>query len=202
MSVVQNILLKASRIVIPSSMRLEILHKIHEGHQGIAKCRERAKNSVWWPGHSREIQDLVQQCRVCALQSENKPEPLITTPLPDRPWQVVATDLFELKGVDYLIVIDYFSRYVEVAAMQTTTKSSEVIRALKSIFARHGIPEQVRSDDGPQFDSAEFSYFAKEWGFKHSTSSPRFPQANGKVERGVRTVKNLLKHYSPTDHHH
>ena len=76
--------------------------------------------------------------------------------------------------------------------MQTTTKSSEVIRELKSIFARHGIPEQVRSDNGPQFDSAEFSYFAKEWGFKHRTCSPRFSQANEEVERGVRTVKNLL----------
>ena len=173
-------------------MRLETLDKIYESHQGIAKCRERAKNSVRWPGLSREIQDLVQQCRVCALQRENKPEQLITTPLPDRPWQAVATDVFELKGVDYLIVIDYFSRYDEIAAMQTTTKSSEVIRELKSTFARHGIPEQVRSDNGPQFDSAEFSYFAKEWGFKHSPSSPRFPQANGEVERGVRTVKILL----------
>jgi len=131
-------------------MRLEILDKIHEGHQGITKCRERAKTSVWWPELSREIQDLVQQCRVCALQSDNKLEPLITTPLPDRPWQIVATDIFELKGFDYLIVIDYFSRYVEVAAMQKTKKSSEVIRALKSIFAGHGIPEQVRSDNGLQ----------------------------------------------------
>jgi len=175
LSVVQNILLKASRIVIPSSMRLVILDKIHEGHQGITKCRERAKNSVWWPGLSREIQDLVQQCRVCALQRDNKPKTLITTPFPDRPWRIVATDLFELKSVDYLIVIDYVSRYMEVAAMQKTTKSNEVIRALKSIFATHGIPEQVRSDNGPQFDSAKFSYFAKEWGFKHGTSSPRFP---------------------------
>jgi len=81
---------------------------------------------------------------------------------------------------------------VEVAAMQKTTKSSEAIRALKSIFARHGIPEQVRSDNGPHVDSAEFSCFAKKWGFKHSKSSPRFPQANREVERGVRTVKNLL----------
>ena len=193
LTVVQNILLKGTRIVIPSSMRLEILDKIHEGHQGIVKCRERAKSSVWWPGLSREIQDLVQQCRTCALHRDNKPEPLIATPLPDRPWQIVATDLFQMKGVDYLIVIDYYSRYVEVAAMTKTTKSSEIIRALKSIFARHGIPEQVRSDNGPQYDSAEFSHFAKEWGFKHVTSSPRFPQANGEVERGVRTVKNLLQ---------
>ncbi|XP_015779104.1 PREDICTED: uncharacterized protein K02A2.6-like [Acropora digitifera] len=204
LTVVQNILLKGTRIVIPSSMRLEILDKIHEGHQGIAKCRERAKSSVWWPGLSREIQDLVQQCRTCALHRDNKPEPLIATPLPDRPWQIVATDLFQMRGMDYLIVIDYYSRYVEVAAMTKTTKSSEVIamtkttksseviRALRSIFARHGIPEQVRSDNGPQYDSAEFSHFAKQWGFKHVTSSPRFPQSNGEVERGVRTVKNLL----------
>ena len=68
------------------------------------------------PGLSREIQDLVQQCRVCTLHKENKPKLLIATPLPDRPWQVVATDLFELKGIDYLIVIDYFSRCIEVAA--------------------------------------------------------------------------------------
>ena len=102
LTVVQNILLKGTRIVIPSSMRLEILDKIHEGHQGIAKCRERAKGSVWWPGLSREIQDLVQQCRTCALHRDNKPEPLIATPLPDRPWQIVATDLFQMKGMDYL----------------------------------------------------------------------------------------------------
>jgi len=198
LSVVQNIWLKVSRIIIPSSICLEILDKIHEGHQGITKCHKQAKNSVWWPGLSRETQDLVQQCRVCALQRDNKPEPLITIPLPDRPWQIIVTDLFKLKGVDYLIVIDYFSRYMEVAAMQKTIKSSEVIRALKSIFVRHGIPEQVRSDDGLQFDSAEFSYFAKEWVFKHSTSSPRFPQANEEIEQGVKNLlkeKDLLKHY-------
>ena len=134
LTVVQNILLKGTRIVIPLSMRLEILDKIHEGHQGIAKRRQRAKSSVWWPGLSRKIQDLVQQCRTCALHRDNMPEALIATPLPDRPWQIVATDLFQMKGVDYLIAIDYYSRYVEVPAMTKTTKSSKIIRALKSIF--------------------------------------------------------------------
>ena len=105
-------------------MRLEILDKIHEGQQGIFKYRERAK------GLGREIQDLVQKCKVCVLQRGNKSEPLITTPLGDRPWQIVTSDLFELKGVDYLIIKDYFSRYVEVTGTQKTTKSSEVIRAL------------------------------------------------------------------------
>lgn len=78
------------------------------------------------------------------------------SPLPVHPWQVVATDFLEMKGVDYLIVLGYFSRYVEVAVMKKSTKSSEIIRALKAIFARHGIPEQVWSVNSPQFDSAEF----------------------------------------------
>ena len=100
LSVAQNMLLKGSRIVIPSSMRLEILDKIHVGHQGIENCRERARSSVRWPGISRETQDLVQQCRTCALHRDNKPEPFIATPFPNRPWQVMATELFELKGMD------------------------------------------------------------------------------------------------------
>ena len=129
---------------------------------------------MWWPGLSREIQ--VQQCRICALQRDTTSQSHSLQHLClIRPWKIVATDLFQMKGVDYLIVIDYYSRYVEVVAMTKTTKSNEIIRALKSIFARHGIPEQVRSDNGPQFDSAEFSHFAKEWRFKHVTSSPRFP---------------------------
>ena len=193
LTVAQNILLKGSRLVIPSSMRLEILDKIHKGHQGIAKCREKSKESVWWPGLSRDIQDLVQQCRICAEHRNNKPEPMIPTPLPDRPWQIVATDFFQLKSVNYLLVIDYFSRYVEVGVMAKNTTASETIRALKAIFARHGIPEQVRSDNGLQYDCAEFSHFAKEWGFRHTTSSPKFPQSNGEIERGVQTVKNLLR---------
>ena len=63
----------------------------------------------------------------------------------------------------------------------------------KAIFARHGIHEEVRSDSGPQYASAEFTHFAKEWGFKHTTTSPGFPQSNGEAERVVETTKSLLK---------
>ena len=192
LSVVQGVLLKSSRIVTPSFLRLEVLDKLHEGHQGITKCRERAKSSVWWPGLSRQIQDMVENCNICARHRVIGPEPLMPTPFPERPWQMTATDLFELDHITYLIVVDYFSRYVDVAAMNKTAKSSEVIRALKAIFARHGIPEEVRSDNGPQYASAEFTQFAKDWGFKH-TSSTRFPKANGEVERAVKTTKSLLK---------
>lgn len=167
-TVLQDILLEASGNIIPSFVRLEIQNKTHEAHQGITKYHERDKNSLWRPELSKEIQGL----------------PLIPTQLPDRPWQIIATELFELKGAEYLIVIDYFSRCVEMAALTRTAKSSEVIRALESIFAIHGTLEQVQSDNGPQFDSAEFTRFSKEWGFKHNTCSPKFPQSNGEVNRG------------------
>ena len=77
---------------------------------------------------------------------------------------MIGTDLFELDSLNFLIVVDNFSCYIEAAAMQKTTKSYEVIRALKVIFARHGIP--VRSDNGPQYVLAEFTHFAKRIGFQ------------------------------------
>ena len=193
LTIVQGILMKSNRIVIPSSLRLEVLDRIHEGHKGIVKCRARARESVWWPGMSREIHDLVTNCKKCAKETLHTPEPLITTPIPDRPWKMIATDLFELKGRDYLLVVDYFSRFVEIGVMQKSKTSSEVVRVLKAICARHGIPEEIRSDIDPQYDSMEFAQLTKDWGIKHSTSSPRYPRANGEVERAVRTVKSILK---------
>ena len=99
---------------------------------------------------------------------------------------MVATDLFQLHDDIYLLVIDYFSRYIEIVKVTKSQTSQEIIKGLKDVFARHGIPEQIRSDNGPQYSSAE-------WGIKNVTSSPKFPSSNGEVERGVRTVKSLLK---------
>ncbi|CAB4025773.1 Transposon Ty3-G Gag-Pol poly, partial [Paramuricea clavata] len=182
-----------TRLVIPSRLQRQTLNQIHEGHQGISKCRERAKISVWWPGLSAQIKVMVENCTTCSKYRQQHPDPLMPTPLPQRPWQLIATDLFILEKVTYLLVVDYYSRYVEVVALPKSTSSSKITQALKTIFARHGIPDEVRSDNGPQYHSDEFAQFAKEWGFKHSTSSPRYPQANGEVERAVKTVKNILK---------
>ena len=134
-TVVQNVLLMRSRIVIPSSMRLEVLDKRHEGHQGISKCRERAKQTVWWPGLSKQIQDMIDNCRICLKHKVNRPEPLCTTPFPQRRWQELGADFFQCQSCDYLIFVDYFSRYIEIAAMNKNKKGTEVVRALKSIMA-------------------------------------------------------------------
>ena len=111
-------------------------------------------------------------------------------PLPDYPWQQVATDSFTLRGTDYRIAVDYFSRYLEVIQLRSTT-SSAVINTLKSIFSRHGIPEilpnkeplipnplpDFRYDNGPQFTFNEFEDFPKSYQFCHTTSSPHYPSS-------------------------
>ena len=168
----ENLLLYNGRIVIPSSLRKETLEKVHSGHQGVERCRARGSASVWWPGVMAEVQQMVQGCVECAEHARSKREPLIPTLLPAYPWQVVGTDLFELNREQYLLVVDYFSRYSEFVKLASTT-STNVIAVLKAMFARHGVPETVRSDNGPQFASMEFTQFAREYGFRHVTSSPR-----------------------------
>ena len=208
LTVGDGLLLHGHRIVVPKALQKETLGKLHSGQQGMVRCRLRAKSSVWWPGLNKQLTDFVHNCPECARMARAKKEPLLPTPLPDYPWQIIATDLFTLSGNDYLVVVDYFSCYLESIQLRSTT-SKTIINTLKSLFARHGIPEIVRSDNGPQFSSREFAEFAKTFQFKHVTSSPHYPASNGQAERTVQTIKNLLKkaddpflHSSRTDQSH
>ena len=191
LTVHDGLLLKGTRLVIPSAMRNDVLAKLHEGHQGVVKCRERARQSVWWPGLSQQLNELVRNCRTCIKVRTNHTEPLMPTALPERPWQKLGADLFTLKGKTYLVVIDYYSRYLEVANL-SLTKSADITAHLQSIFARHGVPETLVTDNGPQFAAHTFTTFAAKYVFRHVTSSPKFPHSNGEAERAVQTVKGLL----------
>ena len=99
--------------MVPESLQQETLAKLHHGHQGIVRCRLRAQNFVWWPGISQRIKDVIEHCSVCVKHSTPHREPLMPTVLPDYPWQSVAMDLFVLNGVNYVVIVDYFSRYPE-----------------------------------------------------------------------------------------
>ena len=186
-----DLLLRGRCIVVPLSLRKETLDKIHSGHQGIHRCQSRVSMSVWWPGVKQQVEQLVQHCPACTKALAATRQPMLPTPLPEYPWQRVASDLFELDKKTYLLVADYFSRYVEVQTLTSTTSAS-IIRTLKSIFARHGIPETFVSDNGPQYSSQEMKDFARDYNFVHVTSSPYYPQSNGLAERMVQTLKSLI----------
>ena len=148
---------------------------------------------LFWPGMSAQIEDRVAKCDTCSqYQRAHAKEPMVVSETPDRPWAKVGADLFEHKGTTYLLTINYYSKWIEVDKLDNLT-SKNTISYLKSQFARHGIPDELRSDNSPQFGSAEFAEFATYYGFVHTTSSPRYPQANGEAEREVQTIKTLLK---------
>ena len=184
-----GILMKGERVIVPSSLRKEMKARIHEGHLGIEKCKARARETMFWPGINGEMTEMVQQCSAClATTVYQQKEPLTSHEVPAKPWQKVGADLFHFKDNDYLIVVDYFSNFPEVALLKGTT-SSTVITHMKSIFARHAI----MTDNGPQFASKEFAEFAAKCEFSHITSSPRYPKANGMAERAVQTIKKTFR---------
>ena len=184
-----DLMLKSQKIIIPKALRQEMLERIHTGHMGVQKCKERARDVLFWPGMCKEIETMMEKCLTCQeYRNAQKKEPLRPHDIPVRPWQMFATDLFVWNNTNYVLVVDFYSNYFEIAQL-ASTKSSTVIQHIKSIFARHGIPEIVISENGPQYSSEEFHQFSTTWGFVHKTSSPTYPQSNSFAERNVQTVK-------------
>ena len=193
LAVADGLIFKGSSIVIPKALRKTILSQIHEAHLGIERSKLRARELVFWPGMSKQIEDMVCNCSTCQELRFSPPrEPMIPHEIPQYPWQIIATDLFTWNGGNYVVVVDYYSRYWEIVLLNSTT-SMAVINKLKQVFARHGIPETVKSDNGPQYSSSEFAMFATNWKFLHVTSSPRYPQSNGLAEKTVQTAKRMLE---------
>ena len=193
-----SLLVYGSRLVIPMPMRKDILSRIHDdGHLCLQKCRQRIQDSVWWPGISQDLKIWIDKCSFCQRNSRQQhAEPLKPSMLPERPWSKIGMDLCYMSGKDYLVVVDYFSRWLEIVQLEDTT-TTVLVQKVKNMFARWGIPDEVRSDNGPQFTSSIFRDFSREYGFVHTTSDPHYPQGNGAAERGVQTAKRILKQKDP-----
>ena len=192
-TVLDGLLYKSQRIMVPKTLQREMLVKLHESHLGIVKTKQRAREILFWCNMNNDIQHFISNCSICnKFRKANTREPLKPHDIPSRPWTKLGADLMEFKGKHYLLCVDYYSKYPEIALLPSLSSAS-TISAFKSMFARHGIPMEVVSDNGPQFACASFRDFAKEWDFIHTTSSPRYPQSNGEAERFVQTVKDMFK---------
>lgn len=201
LSVEDGILFKSDRIVVPRPLRAQVLDEVHGAHMGESKSLSFAREYVFWPAMTAQIKDRVSSCPICnAYRNRQQKEPLQPHDIPGLPWEVVGTDIFEYAGHSYLLVTDFYSKYFEIELLRQSTASC-VIDNLKKMFARFGIPAEVVSDNGPQYSNTrnlfsnthEFKKFANDWGFRHTTSSPEYPQSNGAAERAVQTAKRILK---------
>ena len=192
LSYIDGLITYGDRIVVPLILQKEILELLHSCHLGIAKTRARANEIIYWPGMSTQIENIIGKCETCnKFRNSNQREPLIQHEIPQLPWQKLGMDILTFGGRDYLLIVDYLSKYPELAPMKNKT-SSCVIEILKAQFARHGIPRDVIADNVP-FNSTECKNFAREWNFNIIPSSPRYPASNGLAERNVQTVKNFLR---------
>jgi hypothetical protein len=184
-----GLLLKGEQIMVPISLQADVLRQIHDGQLRISKCIERAKLTVYWPRYIDQVKNLVEGCDRCQENRHQNPaQPSYPVPILEYPFQKVAADLYENGGVHYILVVDYFSKWPCAVPLKTMTSAS-VITKLKRFFIDFGVPEQLVSDNGKQFDSAEFRQFCNALNIRSTTSSPKYPCSNGLVVRMVQTVK-------------
>jgi len=140
---------------------------------------------------SSQLTKLVEECETCIQRRRLPKEPLLPSPPAKRPWEAIGMDFAECKGRKYLVVVDYFSTF-PFALPMTKTTAAPVINGLEELFSIFGAPDIIRSDNGPPFNSFDFRMFCQIWDINHVTSSPRYPQSNGKAEAAVKRVKETL----------
>ena len=180
-----------NRIIVPKEMRAEMLQYIHKGHQGKERCLLWARNTVFWPKITYDVQELIERCIIC--QEHGKSQSIIgtTQELPPFPWHTLATDIFYWKRMDFLIVTDVFSKYFLVRKLVNST-SAVVCAEIATNVTGLGLPRIIRSDNGPCYNSKEFQQLLQCYNITHYTSSPHHPRSNGFIERMVGVPKKLM----------
>ena len=193
LTVESGILMKNSKVLIPESLRQKYLKQIHQGHQGIEACRSRAREFVFWVNINSDLKEMVEKCDICQSQQNSTTSVQnYVSEVPPHPWHTLGSDLFYFQRIDFLVVVDYFSKYLIVRKIPSST-SSAVIKELGMIFSEFGNPLVFRSDNGPCYLSQEFKFFMQNWLVEHRTSSPHYPQSNGLAESMVKVSKNLIE---------
>ena len=150
----QGIVLRGTRIVIPAVQQQRTIDLAHQAHLGIDKTKSLIREKIWFPQIDNRVKSTIDHCLPCqAVGQPNPPEPITTTRMPKHPWTTYVDFYGPLQTKEYLlVVIDRYSRFPEVDIVHST-KASAVIPTLDRMFAVHGIPDVLISDNGPPFNS-------------------------------------------------
>ena len=154
-----GISLHGHHIVTPTNLPSTMVENAHEEHQGLAKTKALLREYVLFPGIDHTVQEIVHKCLVCQATGQPKaPAPIQSSSMPQGPWAELSIVFYGPRptGQHLLVILDNYSRYTEVEIV-TSTSAKSIISKLDSIFARHGIPDKMKSDNGPPLASEEFS---------------------------------------------
>ncbi|XP_031357014.1 uncharacterized protein K02A2.6-like isoform X2 [Photinus pyralis] len=190
----QDCLLWGTRVIVPLGVRDTVLKMLHSAHPGIVKMKSLARSYVWWPNIDKQIEKLVGLCRECQ-ETRNMPRKSSIHPWEwaRAPWSRIHIDhAGPMKGKLFLVVTDAYSKWLEVKLVPNTS-SAVTIGVLRELFATHGIPDVVVSDNGTSFSSSEFKQFLKNNMIRQALVAPYHPSSNGQAERMVQNVKNAIR---------
>ena len=188
---------RGNRVLIPSAGEKAVLELLHSGHPGISRMKSIARSSVWWPLMDQHLEAKVKECSQCQLtRNSPPPAPAHLWEWPQRPWARIHVDYAgPFLNKMFLIVVDAHSKWMDVVIVNSAT-STVTIEKLRAMFAVHGLPETLVSDNGTVFTSAEFKEFLQRNNIQHIRTAPYHPVSNGQAERAVQTFKNGMKRSS------
>ena len=188
-----NVIICGTRLLIPRSLRRDILQRLHASHQGIERTKRRARQSVYWPGLNQQVHETVTACSACRtyLPSQQR-EPMLSDPAPSRVFETISADFFSHAGKSWLVVADRLSGWPIAIYIDGEPTAKILVHHLRQVFAVTGAPNCLKTDGGPQFTARFTRDFLKRWGVTHIVSSPHYPQSNGHAEAAVKSVKRLV----------
>lgn len=193
-SIVDETILVGDRVVIPEVMVSEVLQKLHNGHPGMRRMKQLARQYVYWPKMGQDIERFVRECQKCAI---NQKMPIKQLP---EPW-TIPSQAMERVHLDYagpingsylLIMVDAYSKFIDVG-VTTTISATKTVELCKTFFTRYGPPETLVTDHGTQFTSCLFQKLCLDMGINHVLSPVNHPQSNGQAERMVDSIKRAIK---------
>lgn len=194
--ITQGCLLYKERVVIPQNLQASILKLLHSNHSGVVKMKQQARQYVYWFGINADIERFVSKCDVCNCVAIVPKPKLISKWTPTmRPFSRVHIDFFYFNQHTFLLMVDSYSKWLEVEWMRRGTECNQVLLKLVEMFSRFGLPDVLVSDGGPPFNSHKFKQFLERQGIIVLKSPPYHPSSNGQAERLVKTVKEVLKKF-------
>ncbi|XP_058457000.1 uncharacterized protein K02A2.6-like [Malaya genurostris] len=191
---VDGCLLFQDRVIIPESLKSLMLKLLHTNHIGIVKMKQQARRCVYWFGINRDIENFVGNCDICAKMEvvKDKNKTYEWTPT-NRPFSRIHADFFYFERQIFLLIVDSYSKWLELDWMKNGTDAEKVIKKFVNLFSRFGLPDVIVTDNGPPFNSQQFINFFERQGIHVMKSPPYHPQSNGQAERLVRVVKEVMK---------
>lgn len=192
LSISKGCIMYQNRVFSSSALRARVLDLFHENHPGVVSMKSLARSIIWYPGMDKDINVLVNNCKICQTVRAKPAKSNIAWPTPSRVWSRIHVDHFFVDNSTCFLIIDALSKYIEVEVVSSTS-TNVTIEVLSAVFARNGLPDELVSDNATSFTSSEFSSFLSRNGIKHTTSPPYQPSSNGQAERGVQVIKSMLK---------